>query len=256
MKERPRFKQDDDLRIEGLAGAEGGWSVNLRCPHCGCLGVFEPPVRSISDIAFHRKAYEIDSDGDDVEVDVRQRIGIRVCPSYECRGVVAVAYHLGDFSFGGLLWCAPSELIDFDPKDIPREITESMREAVASHSVKSYRASALMVRRNLELLCQEKGVDGKNLKERIEALSRHVIVLPGLLAAADHLRILGNDAAHLEAKDYSEIDEEHARIAIDVAKEILKAVYQHDDLVARLTRLKAAPKTAEGATAKVGRPIC
>lgn len=94
-----------------------------------------------------------------------------------------------------------------------------------------------MVRKTLELICEDKGVKGGNLKERISNLGQHATLSPKLLAAADHLRILGNDAAHVEAKVYESVDKPHAEVAIDVAKEILKAVYQHDDLIERLLKL-------------------
>lgn len=95
-----------------------------------------------------------------------------------------------------------------------------------------------MVRRVLEELCKDKNASGKNLKDRIAQLSGTIIVPTGLLTAADELRILGNDAAHIEAKDYDEIGKEEAELAIELAKELLKAVYQYDGLVARLLALK------------------
>ncbi|TPW00032.1 MAG: hypothetical protein USCAAHI_00532 [Beijerinckiaceae bacterium] len=39
-----------------------------------------------------------------------------------------------------------------------------------------------------------------------------------LLDGADHLRLLGNDAAHIEAKTYQSIGEPEVRIAIDLTK--------------------------------------
>lgn len=65
------------------------------------------------------------------------------------------------------------------------------------------------------------------------------MVLPqGLLQALDDLRLLGNDAAHIEAKTYDAIGKEELSIAIELTKEILKAVYQLDGLLVRLKALK------------------
>lgn len=61
---------------------------------------------------------------------------------------------------------------------------------------------------------------------------------PELLAAADELRLLGNDAAHIEAKAYDAIGPEESELAIELAKELLKAVYQYSSLVSRLQALK------------------
>lgn len=54
----------------------------------------------------------------------------------------------------------------------------------------------------------------------------------------DDLRLLGNDAAHIEAKTFSEIGKEEIEISIDFTKEILKAVYQYENLLDKLKKLK------------------
>jgi hypothetical protein len=80
-----------------------------------------------------------------------------------------------------------------------------------------------MVRRVLEELCEDRGAVGGNLKARIAALSKVLVIPNELLQAADHLRLLGNDAAHIEAKTYQSIGSVEVKIAIDLTKELLKA---------------------------------
>jgi hypothetical protein len=46
---------------------------------------------------------------------------------------------------------------------------------------------------------------------------------------------LGNDAAHINAKDYDPIGSNESKLAIELAKELLKAVYQYASLVDRLS---------------------
>lgn len=132
----------------------------------------------------------------------------------------------------------PPEVIDFDATNLPQDILSSIEEAIKCHSAGCFRASALMVRRTLEELCDDKNAAGNNLKARIAALSSVAVIPAELLNAADELRILGNDAAHIEAKDYDKIGKEESELAIELAKELLKAVYQYTSLVARLTALK------------------
>lgn len=43
----------------------------------------------------------------------------------------------------------------------------------------------------------------------------------------DELKALGNDAEHIEAKAFANIDKEEAELSIELAQEILKARYQH-----------------------------
>jgi hypothetical protein len=72
----------------------------------------------------------------------------------------------------------------------------------------------------------------------LAALSTSVVIPKELLDAADELRLLGNDAAHVSAKNYDGIGTEQAALAIELAKELLKAVYQYASLVDRLKALK------------------
>lgn len=95
-----------------------------------------------------------------------------------------------------------------------------------------------MIRRVLEEVCKDKGATGGNLKDRLSKLSTSIIIPSELLAAADELRILGNDAAHVEAQAYDDIGIDESGLAIDMAKEILKATYQYASLVERLKALK------------------
>jgi hypothetical protein len=60
-------------------------------------------------------------------------------------------------------------------------------------------------------------------------------VLDGL----DDLRLLGNDAAHIESNVYDRIGREEVEVGIEFTKEVLKAVYQYSALLARLRGLKA-----------------
>jgi hypothetical protein len=69
-------------------------------------------------------------------------------------------------------------------------------------------------------------------------LGKTALVPRELLDAADHLRLMGNDAAHVHAKDYDNIGKEEAELAIDLAKELLKAVYQYASLLTKLVSLK------------------
>jgi hypothetical protein len=132
----------------------------------------------------------------------------------------------------------PPEVIDFDATNLPPDILSTLEESIKCHAAGCYRAAALMVRRTLEELCGDKKATGKDLKARLASLSSVAVVPSELLTAADELRILGNDAAHVEAKDYDAIGKEESELAIELAKELLKAVYQYTSLVARLTALK------------------
>ncbi|MGA4552364.1 DUF4145 domain-containing protein [Methylorubrum aminovorans] len=164
---------------------------------------------------------------------VGSRAGLRICPNVECSLMVFVFTERDQ-----VVSSFPPEIIDFDATELPTEILASLREAITCHAAGAYRASALMVRRTLEELCADKGAEGENLYKRIAALKAVALVPQDLLEAAHELRLLGNDAAHLEAKTYDSIGKDEAGLAIELAKELLKAVYQYKSLVDKLRALK------------------
>ncbi|HWE47508.1 MAG TPA: DUF4145 domain-containing protein [Caulobacteraceae bacterium] len=161
--------------------------------------------------------------------------GMRMCPNRACNTLVFITYS-GD----KILESFPPERIDFDATNLPADILASLEEAIACHAAGAYRATALMVRRVLEELCQAKGTIGNDLKSRIKSLGSSAILPADLLGAMDELRILGNDAAHLEARTYDNVGRDEASLAIELAKELLKAVYQYSKLLDKLRSLKGS----------------
>ena len=198
--------------------------VTLRCPHCRHVGAFAG-FANCTDIQWATK-----NAAARVEI---WAAGMRRCPNPACTSLVFVVLYKGKLDE-----CYPPELIDFDASNLPPRILETLDETVKAHAAGCYRASALMVRRLLEELCRDKNAQGKDLKVRLAALGGSIVVPQELLDAADELRLFGNDAAHVEAKAYDDIGEDEATIAIELAKELLKAVYQYTTLLGKLKALK------------------
>lgn len=219
MKFRVQGEQPADARV-----------VNLRCPHCRHAGAFHG-FQNVRDIHWGTIQKRLANGG---HRQVFSYAGSRKCPNADCGALVFVAFDAQTER----LFSYPQELIDFDATSLPSKILSSLEEAVACHAAGAFKACALMVRRVLEELCEDKDAKGANLKTRIEALKAVAVIPNELLVAADELRILGNDAAHVEAKNYDDIGSEEATLAIDLAKELLKAVYQYSSLVDRLKALK------------------
>jgi hypothetical protein len=139
---------------------------------------------------------------------------------------------------GQLVESYPPETIDFDASNLPVKIKDSLEEAIKCCAAGCFRASALMIRRALEELCEDRSAVGGNLKARLSALGTKVVIPTELLDAADELRLLGNDAAHVEAKEYDNVGKPEVEAALLLAKEILKGVYQYSNLVKTLRALK------------------
>jgi len=62
-----------------------------------------------------------------------------------------------------------------------------------------------MIRKTLEEICIDKGATGGNLYKKIQDLSTKILIPKELIEAMHELRLLGNDAAHIEAETYNNI---------------------------------------------------
>jgi len=145
------------------------------------------------------------------------------------------------FQAGKVAESFPAETLDFDATNIPATVQSAFEEAIKCHAQSCFVASAIMVRKTLEELCRDRGAAGGNLKERIKALGTKVVLPQELLDGLDALRLLGNDAAHIESQEYAKVGKEEVEVGIEFAKEVLKAVYQYSALLARLRGLQKTP---------------
>jgi hypothetical protein len=205
--------------------------VNIRCPICNNNGSFHG-APDVNDFGWQQNIAEPGKPATPNNIVG----GIRICPNPQCRAVVFIVIRNG-----ALVRSFPPQTLDFDATNLPQLIKDSLTEAIKCHSAECFKAAALMVRRTLEELCQDKKATGGDLKARLQSLGKNILVPQDLLEAADELRLLGNDAAHIEAKSYDAIGEAEATLAIELAKELLKAAYQYSSLVDKLKALKKTP---------------
>jgi hypothetical protein len=124
-------------------------------------------------------------------------LGQRRCPNKVCNTHVFFALQRDR-----LLAVYPSERMQFDKTGVPPLVVSSLEEAMTWYAYGCCREAAMLVCRSLEELCQERRVAGSNLKTRIDVLGRTASLPIGMLEALHDLRLLGNDAAHIESKDY------------------------------------------------------
>jgi hypothetical protein len=211
-----------DLKASsGVSLTPPGRSVNVRCPICGQRGTFEVMV-NLHDVQF--------TSGGKVYL-----AGQRLCPNDTCRGHL---FFVLEVQTGKVAASYPPERIDFDTTNIPASITKALNEAIGCHSIEGYTAAAIMVRKTLEELCHEQKATGGNLKERLRDLSTKIVLPKDLLDGLDDLRLLGNDAAHIESQEFNTVGKEEVEIGIEFAKEVLKATFQYTELLKRLRALK------------------
>jgi len=193
--------------------------VRARCPACKRLGTFEP-LANISDLQIYNLTPSVIT-------------GQRRCPNPECFTHLFVAVQDGK-----VVVSYPPQLIDIDPINLPPRVLQALEEAISCHANRCFIAAAIMVRKTLEELCWDRQATGGSLKDRIRSLGTKVVLPQELMDGLDDLRLLGNDAAHIESQEFNQIGQEEVEIGIEFAKEVLKAVYQYSTLLTRLRGLK------------------
>lgn len=165
--------------------------------------------------------------------------GARSCGNPDCGALIFIVY--ASTSDKCVLVSYPAERVDFDSSDLPEPVLRAFEEAISAHANGCYMSAAIMVRKTFEEVCADQGATGPNLYKRIEALGKKLTLKSDMLTAVHDLRLLGNDAAHVELSDFDDVGEEEVTVAIDVAKEILKSTYQMQSIMGRLGALKADP---------------
>jgi hypothetical protein len=212
--------------ISGVRDVKQAPPLNLRCPECRRDVTFES-------LGWHD--IQMVTPGGYVYA------GQRKCGNPVCRSHLFVVLD-GDHS---VLTSYPPETLDFDATDIPPKVVAAFEEAIKCHAQQCYVASAIMVRKTLEELCADREATDNTLHDKIESLGKLVILPPAFLVGLHDLRLLGNDAAHLESRVYEDIGQEEVEVAVAVTKEVLKATYQYDGIMGSLAALKAKRQADE-----------
>ena len=193
--------------------------ISARCPACKRQGTFDS-LTNVYDLVIQQPP-------------PTTILGQRRCPNPECHAHLFFASRDGK-----VLVSYPPQLIDFDPVNLPDSVRATLEEAIQCHAQRCFIAAAIMVRKTLEELCFDRKATGANLKERIRDLGTKIVLPKELLDGLDDLRLLGNDAAHIESQEFNKVGQEEVEIGLEFAKEVLKAVYQYSALLSRLRGLK------------------
>jgi len=207
-----------NYKIEGFEFVDNP-PVALTCPHCGKPGTFEPLGPLI-------RAKEL---GTPYHVDY----GLCRCPNPLCHG-----FRFYRMSSKGELDPYPMVNFPFDKKNLPDSICRLLDELSITFSNACYIASGILIRRILEELCHLQDIKGDTLKKRIIGLADKIVIPVALKEAFNELRLLGNDAAHVESTAFDEISTEEINIGVILITEILKATYQLDELLEKIQGLK------------------
>lgn len=204
------------MNIRVVNQSQGGGPVIVACcPSCGRDGTFERVGVS------------------DLHVQPHYWLGQRRCPNSNCYSHLFFIWEKDK-----VIATFPAQRIDFERQNIPQKVSSMFEEAISCHANECFTAAAMMIRRTLEEICLDRGAKGDSLKKRIGSLKDKIVIPKELLEGMDELRLLGNDAAHIESKTFEQIGREEVEVGIEFTKEILKAVYQYSHLLSKLKSLK------------------
>ncbi|GGR98413.1 hypothetical protein GCM10010169_48740 [Micromonospora fulviviridis] len=93
---------------------------------------------------------------------------------------------------------------------MPEEIRKEFDEAQICFDAKAYTATVVMVRRTLEGVCKENGINERALAKGLERLKGLGLIDTTLAEWADGLRVLGNQGAHFTGTRVARGDAEDA----------------------------------------------
>lgn len=105
---------------------------------------------------------------------------------------------------------------------VPTEVSKATEEAEKCFAIAAPNACAVMLRRAIDAICQEKGAEGKDLFARLKYLSDARTIPPDLWEWCEELRILGKVGAHPEWEDAT-LDE--AGYALRFLRDVIRYVY-------------------------------
>ncbi len=216
MVRRRKKKAAEEPLVSGVDGMPvDGPRVAARCPECGHESVFER-FGEMKDLLYRGHVY-----------------GQRRCPNPNCDS------HLFFITKGKEgVTTFPAQRVDFEKDGVPEQIMTPLEEALDCHANGCYTAAALMTRRALELICDDRAAAGERLVERLKDLAREIVLPDKLLKEINILKIFGDDRADAHLSTFPQVGREESETGLALAKEIVKAAYQYDKLVDKLRALK------------------
>lgn len=121
----------------------------------------------------------------------------------------------------GLRMFPPNVWVGSD--SIPPDIREAMAESATCLSMACWNAAALLIRRAVEMTCNDRGAKGRSLQDKIDDLAAKSVLTPLLAELSHGIRFIGNTSAH--GDDLSVISGEDATTAFDFAEQLLEYVF-------------------------------
>ncbi|MCG3134370.1 MAG: hypothetical protein HMLKMBBP_01676 [Planctomycetes bacterium] len=138
---------------------------------------------------------------------------------------------VGEIHWNGINWWPLPG--DASRPDVPPRIARALGEAMRALHAQCHSSAAVMARRTLEAVTEDKGAPNGTLKQRVDELATRGLLLPALMEMATEVRLIGNVGAHFDPME--EVSAADARALVEFVIELLKYLYE---LPAELARRK------------------
>ncbi|MCX4408329.1 DUF4145 domain-containing protein [Streptomyces sp. NBC_01764] len=151
------------------------------------------------------------------------------------------------------VWPTPPRAL---AESVPEVLRREHFEARMCFKSKAYTATVVMVRRTLEGVCAQHGINKKPLYKAFEEMKTVGLIEGRLLEWAQELRVLGNEGAHFTGKPVTRQD---ASDAVALAEALLDYLYVFNEQFLRFKERRKkvaemAEKVAQGAASEKSKP--
>lgn len=202
--------------------------VNGECPHCHKKSAFQS-VGSIDILT-------------DYVGDLRYILGTRRCPG--CENAVFCVLKMYVSKIGEQLieldHLFPKPYPQIEKEGVPEMVTKFLTEAMICFREGCFTASAIMIRRTLEEICSQAGAEGPNLHARILDLPNKTAIHQRYIDAMMDLKYLGNDAVHIELKNFDQIGKDEVDLGLELIQTIIQSWFKFMHIQGKLQNLKKA----------------
>lgn len=118
----------------------------------------------------------------------------------------------------------PQTAVGMQFPDVPENIADAADEAHQCASIGAWRAAVILARSVIEATAKDKGIAGRDLRDKIDGLAKAQLILPQMAEGAHELRFAGNDMAHGDFINSPE--QEEGEELLILMGEVLHEVYQ------------------------------
>lgn len=241
---------------KGLPDSDTGSGL---CPRCGTLSSFE--AAGSAPLTFD--GGYISTRDHERERTYTDRLSVLYCRHCHQGVVVVEEQHVGgqparqgrtsgEVHWKGIHWWPLPDAGSMS--DVPPNVARAFAEASRALYARCFASAAVMGRRTVEAVTEDKGSATGSLKSRIDDMGKRGILHPTLVEWATQVRLIGNVGAHFDPID--EVTAEDAASLIGFAREFLKYIYE---LPAQLGRQQRAGGSATaprpGAAPSAASPI-